>query len=133
MTPDLQAMGEEKFVSLTTFRKDGSPVSTPVWVASTPEGLVVTTPAGSHKVKRLRRRAEATLQPCSRRGTVAPGAPTASATVEIIEPPDAAGTKRAVDALSSKYGLEYRAVLGLEKLVTLARRRSGERVILRLT
>ena len=95
MTPDLQAMGQHKFVSLTTYRKDGTPVATPVWVASTPEGLVVTTPAGSHKVKRLRRRPEASVQPCSRRGAVEPGAPEATARVEIIEPADVAGTAAA--------------------------------------
>lgn len=133
MTPDLRAMGEAQFVSLTTYRQDGSAVATPVWVAATPLGLVVTTPAGSHKVKRLRRRPEATLQACSRRGTVEPGAPTASATVEILGPDDATAVADATTALAAKYGVQYRLVLGVEKVLTLARRTSGERLILRLT
>ncbi len=44
----------ERFVSLTTFRRDGTPVATPVWIARDGDALVVTTPADSGKVKRLR-------------------------------------------------------------------------------
>ena len=32
-TPTVAALGEEKFVALTTFRRSGVPVPTPVWVA----------------------------------------------------------------------------------------------------
>lgn len=133
--PTLESIGQAQFVSLTTFRKDGSAIGTPVWVASTPEGLVVTTPAGSHKVKRLRRRPEATIQPCSRRGSVEPGALTASAHVEIIEPSDTATTQRAAAALASKYGLMYKVILAMEKVMARLGRHGGGsgRLILRLT
>ncbi|MEO3937068.1 PPOX class F420-dependent oxidoreductase [Dermatophilaceae bacterium Soc4.6] len=131
--PTLETMGREQFVSLSTYRKDGSVVATPVWVASTPEGLVVTTPAGSHKVTRLRARPEATLQPCTRSGKVEAGAPLLPVTVEIVEPDDQSTTAAAVRALSGKYGLMYKMITGVEKLMTVARRTSGERVILRLT
>ncbi|MDT0352926.1 PNPOx family protein [Pseudonocardia charpentierae] len=32
----------ERFVSLTTFRRDGTPVATPVWIARDGDALVVT-------------------------------------------------------------------------------------------
>ncbi|MDQ2757669.1 MAG: PPOX class F420-dependent oxidoreductase [Actinomycetota bacterium] len=133
--PTLESVGRAKFVSLTSFRQDGTAVATAVWVAATPEGLVVTTPAGSHKVKRLRRRPEVTLQPCGRSGKVEPGAPSVSATVEIIEPSDTATTRDAVAALSSKYRLEYPVVMAIEKVMARFGRPSGAagRVILRLT
>ena len=53
MTP-LLALAEHRFVSLTTFRRSGTPVSTPVWVGRHGDGLVVLTPVGSGKVTRLR-------------------------------------------------------------------------------
>ena len=48
------ALGGVSFVSLTTFRRNGAPVSTPVWVAADGDDLVVLTPTASGKVRRLR-------------------------------------------------------------------------------
>ena len=31
--PTFNALADEQFVSLTTFRRDGTPVPTPVWIA----------------------------------------------------------------------------------------------------
>jgi hypothetical protein len=118
-------MGEEQFVSLTTFRRSGEPVATPVWVAPDGDGLVVTTPAASGKVKRLRRDPRVELRPCTRRGAVAPDAPSVSA-VAAAEPPSAAATA----ALARKYGVQYRLISTIERLVA---RRGRERVILRIT
>ena len=70
LTPDLAALGDEKFVSLTTFRKSGVGVPTTVWVGRDGDSLVVTTPSGSGKVKRVRSDERIELQPSSRRGTV---------------------------------------------------------------
>lgn len=48
------ALGNERFLSPTTFRQSGERVSTAVWIGRDGDALVVTTPAGSGKVKRLR-------------------------------------------------------------------------------
>jgi hypothetical protein len=46
----------EKYISLTTFKRDGTPVATPVWVVSDDgRRLLVWTAAQTWKVKRLRR------------------------------------------------------------------------------
>jgi uncharacterized protein len=46
----------EKYISLTTFKQDGTPVATPVWVVSDDgRRLLVWTAAQTWKVKRLRR------------------------------------------------------------------------------
>ena len=66
----LHSLGDAKFVSLTTFRRSGERVSTPVWVARDGDALVVTTPEGSGKVKRLRHNPRVEMVPCSRRGRV---------------------------------------------------------------
>jgi PPOX class probable F420-dependent enzyme len=55
-------------VSLTTYRKDGTPVATPVWVVGYEDGVAVWTNAAAAKVKRLRRDPAVTLAPCTLRG-----------------------------------------------------------------
>ena len=71
-TPTLTALAHERFVSLTTYRRDGRGVATPVWVARDGDALVVITPEGTGKLKRLRHTSRVTLRPCDRRGRVAP-------------------------------------------------------------
>jgi uncharacterized protein len=54
--PDVGSLRDERYISLTTFKRDDSPVSTPVWVVSDDgRRLLVKTGAGTGKVKRLRR------------------------------------------------------------------------------
>jgi PPOX class probable F420-dependent enzyme len=127
----LPALADESFVSLTTFRATGKPVATPVWIAGDALGtgdLLVLTPRGSGKVKRLRANDHVELRPCDRRGRVAEGAPTATAVAEILEDPAAVDGVR--DLMRRKYGAEYRIFMLVEALVR--RTRHVERVGLRL-
>ena len=49
-------LASEKYISLTTFKQDGTPVATPVWVVSDDgRRLLVWTGPNTWKVKRLRR------------------------------------------------------------------------------
>lgn len=57
-----------KYLSLTTYRRDGTPVSTPVWFVEEDGRLFVTTAADSYKAKRLRRNPAAMVAPCTARG-----------------------------------------------------------------
>lgn len=61
-------LAASRYVSLTTFRKDGTPVATPVWVVALEGELWVWTNPGAGKVKRLRRSARAAIAPCRMRG-----------------------------------------------------------------
>lgn len=45
--PSLATMGDERFVSLTTFRKSGEPVSTAVWIGRDGDAVIVITPEAS--------------------------------------------------------------------------------------
>ncbi|MHC1559683.1 PPOX class F420-dependent oxidoreductase [Actinomycetospora sp. C-140] len=132
-TTDLSALGDEEFVSLTTYRRSGEEVATPVWVARDGDALVVITAAGSGKVRRVRRDPRVLARPCTRRGTVAPDAPTAHGRAEIVAEPAAQEDPRR--ALAAKYGLQFRLVdlMALAGKVTkLVGRDPGERIILRL-
>lgn len=119
------------FVSLGTYRKNGTLVSVPVWIARDGDELVVTTERNTGKVKRLRRDGRVTLRPCSRMGAVEPDAITVEAEARIAAP--ATDDARADAALRRKYRLQYRLILGFEALVRKVQRKPGDRVIIRIT
>jgi uncharacterized protein len=48
------ALGDEPFLSLTTFSKSGERVSSAMWVARDGDALIMFTPESSGKVQRLR-------------------------------------------------------------------------------
>lgn len=115
----LLALADERFVSLTTFRRSGEAVSTPVWIGADGDHLVVYTPAGSGKVKRLRHTARVELRPCDRRGRVADGAPTVAGTATIHD--DAAAVERVRVLMAGKYRLEFRIFMAVEAVVRRTR------------
>ena len=127
MLSTIDDVAGERFVSLTTFRRDGTSVATPVWIARDGDALVVTTPADSGKVKRLRRDPLVELRSCDRRGRVPEGtvpvAGVAEVVAEVVAP-----EPRHVAALRRKYGMEYRIITAVERVV----RGRRERVILRI-
>ena len=120
MTPWL-ALADERFISLTTYRRTGEPVSTPVWVGRDGEALVVLTPADSGKVKRLRRDPRVEIRPCGRFGKVAEGATALAGTAELREDP--VDVEQARATIRRTYPLESRVVLGIERLVERLRGR----------
>jgi PPOX class probable F420-dependent enzyme len=128
LPPDLAALGDEKFVSLTTFRKSGAAVETTVWIGRDGESLIVTTPSGSGKVKRLRNDDRITLRPSSRRGSVDTSVPPVAGVAEVVEGREA--MYRLDSVMGAKYPIEYRLVMGIERLI---RRGAPQRVMLRIT
>ncbi|MFW0797256.1 PPOX class F420-dependent oxidoreductase [Gordonia sp. CPCC 205515] len=90
-----------KYVSLTTFKKDGTPVATPLWAAADGSTLVMWTVGDSWKVKRLRRNPKVLVQACDMRGGKLSGEPV-EATAEVL---DAAGTDKVRRLIIRKYGV----------------------------
>jgi PPOX class probable F420-dependent enzyme len=63
------ALAGEKYISLTTFKQDGTPVATPVWVVSDDgRRLLVWTGPETWKVKRLRRNPRVVVSASDYRG-----------------------------------------------------------------
>ncbi len=93
--------GTAKYVNLTTYRKDGTAVTSPLWAALDGDQLVMWTVADSWKVKRLRRDPRVVVQACDVRGRKTFGAPV-SGTAEVL---DAADSGRVKKAIAGKYGL----------------------------
>ena len=127
----LTAMGDEQYVSLTTFRRSGAPVATAVWIARDADALVVTTGGDSGKVKRLRNDGRVELRPCSRSGAVADGAPVVHAVAEVVDDPERAEQLRL--AIAAKYGLQYKAVAGAGRIASAVRANRAPSVMLRIT
>jgi PPOX class probable F420-dependent enzyme len=79
------ALTDEKYMLFTTFRRDGTPVSTPVWVVEAGDGRVgFWTSSGSGKAKRLAHTSRVTVQPCNARGVAKPGTSPIDATASLV-------------------------------------------------
>ena len=95
-----EEFGRSKYISLTTYRKDGTPVATPLWHALHDGELWVVTEAGSWKVKRIRNNPNVEVAVSDIRGKVAPGALRASGTARLL---DDAGTAQARRLIADRY------------------------------
>ncbi|MGH3758510.1 PPOX class F420-dependent oxidoreductase [Actinophytocola sp.] len=111
MNPDLQRLTKGNYVLITTFRRDGTPVPTPVWVGRDDDELIVWTRSDAGKVKRIRNNADVELAECDLRGR--PRGPSVKGTARIL---DAAGSERGRTLLKRKYGLTGRIVIGSSAL-----------------
>jgi PPOX class probable F420-dependent enzyme len=127
MADAVSALGDEKFVSLTTFKKDGGAVATPMWIGRDDDHLFFWTPADSWKAKRAKNNPRVTLVPCSRGGKVREGASPVDGVAEVIAEP--ATVHRLAGVIRRKYGVEFFIVTFIERILA---RGSKARVILRV-
>ena len=91
----------QKYLSLTTFRKNGEPVATPVWFAERDGTIYLFTFPSAGKVKRIRHTARVTVAPCTATGNVTGTASEGVARI-LTEPADETLAER---TLAKKYGL----------------------------
>ncbi len=94
-----------QFLALTTYRRNGAPVVTPVWFAPCGGALAVRTEADSGKVKRLRHSSVVSIAPCTFKGKAT--GPSMAATARVLE---LGGWPAGDAALARKYGLLRRAI-----------------------
>jgi PPOX class probable F420-dependent enzyme len=97
---DISEFDKNRYLCLSTFRKTGAEVKTPVWFAAQAGKLYVFTGGDSGKVKRLRNSSRARIAPCSARGDVRGAWRDTNARVIT----DAGLVERAHAALRAKYG-----------------------------
>lgn len=110
----LSQLASQQYVLLTTFRRTGEAVDTPVWVAADGDRLLVMSASSAGKVKRLRHTSRVHLKPCSARGAVLGNAVPVMAEAEVKSDAD---TLVALDAaLVRKYGFQYRLLRVGQKL-----------------
>jgi PPOX class probable F420-dependent enzyme len=100
MPSTLDDLSGSQFVLLTTYRRDGRAVATPLWVVRDDDALAVWTPTKSGKVKRLRRSGAVLVGPCDFRGN--PLGEQVSGRAVIM---DAVGSDRIRRLIRRKYGV----------------------------
>jgi PPOX class probable F420-dependent enzyme len=88
----------QKYLSLTTFRKTGAGVATPVWFGEQDGKLYIMTRSDMGKTKRIRNNPQVRVAPCTIRGTVTGEAH--AATARILPPGEHV---RARQAINRKY------------------------------
>jgi len=97
----LADLADSRYISLTTFRRDGSPVSTPVWVVSDDGSrLLVWTGARTWKAKRIARDPSVLVARCTFRGRER--GPRVAGTARLVAEP------RIDELVRAKYGWQKR-------------------------
>ena len=125
-TRTFDALQGEKYVNLTTFRRSGEAVSTPLWFALADGRAYMTTPPDSGKMKRIRNDPRVLLAPSNARGK-----PRGESIEGIARPIEGRSPGHAEKALREKYrfGLAVFRLFGKREVgeVTLEVRPAGEK------
>jgi uncharacterized protein len=93
-TPILEPLVHQKYVLLTTYRRDGTPVGTPVNIAVEGDRAFVRTWDTAWKVKRIRNNSEVEVAPSTLRGK--PTGPAVRAHARILDGDESAYAGRAI-------------------------------------
>jgi len=99
MSPTIDELAASKYLSLTTFKKDGSAVATPVWLVRDGDVLKVITGAESGKAKRLANNSSVLVAACDSRGKLK--GPQGQATAVLQ---DSVETTQTAAAIKGRYG-----------------------------
>lgn len=120
-------LAREPFISVTSFKRDGTAVATPVWCVAKNGSLLVFTEADSGKVKRIRHDPHVSVAPCSYRGK--PRGPAVEADATVLDDTDE------VEALlTGKYGWTWRGYnLAMAAVRRLRRKARPDSVTLKIT
>jgi PPOX class probable F420-dependent enzyme len=105
---------DEQYVLLTTYKRDGTAVSTPVWWVDNGDGTFgFWTSSTSGKAKRLAHTPRVTVQPCNMRGVVKEGSSPEEATARIVSGAELDAIRQRVVA---KYGFMTKITKLLAKI-----------------
>lgn len=119
-TASFDELADAKYVRLTTFRRDGTPVVTPVWFALEDGALYAWTDERTGKVKRVRNEPRVTVGTCNARGT--PTGPAYAARARILTADEG---RHAYALLTSRYRSAAVVYGALGVLLRLTRRGRG--------
>ena len=115
------ALSDEKYIRVTTFKKDGTEVSTPTWVVPLDDGRIgFYTSSASGKAKRLKNNPNVIVQPSDGRGRVKPDTSPVKGTATVVT-----GSERDViyDKVVVKYGFMTKLTRFLAKVGGFVKRK----------
>jgi PPOX class probable F420-dependent enzyme len=104
--PDYAELSGSRYALLRSFRRDGTPVDTPIWFAFDGNGLLFRTKAGP-KTRRLAARRDVEVAACDYRGQVRPGATAVAGCATVLSGAEAARANR---VLHRRYGWQWNIV-----------------------
>jgi uncharacterized protein len=120
-----------KYLSVTSFKRDGTGVATPVWFVADDGHLLIETDAASGKARRIRRNASVSVAPCSAGGRLKGTAVAAHA--EFLPESERARVERLI---GRKYRVDRVLVLPIYRAVQRLRGRATaeeQPVVLQIT
>jgi PPOX class probable F420-dependent enzyme len=109
-----ESLRGHKYCLLTTFRKSGEPIPTPVWFGLADGNVYLRTEAAVGKVKRIRSNPHVRVAPSTLRGK--PLGPPAEGRARVLEPNESEQAERAIAA---NYGLFRRLYEGFGNRLTI--------------
>lgn len=112
MASPFDALEGARYIRLSTFRKSGEAVPTPVWFTRVGENLYFTTGRNTGKAKRIRNNPEVAIAPSDFRGR--PKGRDIRAVARLTDEPKGGTADR---ALRKKYGWQYRVFEFVEGLI----------------
>jgi uncharacterized protein len=113
--PDMLLPG--RYLSVTSFKRDGTGIATPLWAVSDGERLFAFTDLNSAKVKRIRRNPHVEVASCWVNGKLR--REPVSAHAEVMT--DASDLERVRELLLARYKISYRVVMLFYRLGRLTR------------
>ena len=111
---------DSRYIALTTYRRDGREVTTPVWAAPLDGRLYVVTGESAGKTRRVRATSRVRFAPCNANGRRILGA-WREGTGRIVQ--DDARRREALAALQRKYGWQFSLATLISRLRGLERHR----------
>jgi PPOX class probable F420-dependent enzyme len=114
----LLSLGKQKYISLTTFRRTGAAVATPVWFVRLEDTVYIYSDATAGKVKRIRNNPQVQVAVCTLLGRVK--GPIITGVARIVTDPQE--QDRAKAALDAKYWLARRLLSLLYRTINLLQR-----------
>lgn len=114
-------LASSRYMALTTYRRSGEPVTSPVWVVPLEDGRVgFWTAMGTGKTKRLAHTPRVVVQPSDVRGRVAPGSTPLEGTAEVAR--SGARFEEVHAKVRAKYGVMTTVTRVLASLGPMRRR-----------
>ena len=104
---DLEALYRGRYLSVTSFKRDGTGVTTPVWFVSDGRRLFALTDLHTAKIRRMRRNPRVLVAPCRVNGKLR-GEPL-PARAEVLT--STAELERVQHLLLARYKVSYRLVM----------------------
>ena len=97
---------DQKYLSLETYKRDNTPIQTPVWFVTYKEQFYITTKETTGKVKRLRNNQNARIAVCSMKGDIKSN----WVNVGLEKIPEESDVEKIVKLRKKKYGFSARLI-----------------------